>query len=654
MTTFFLGIALILAAGAVAWLLQRRTRLADSAFAMLAALGCAAGLVPAVGALVGRAQVSLSWEMGAPGGPWAFGIDSLSAVFLVVVLGVGLANVLYGIAYLAPERAHRPVGSAQFLTGLFLVAMALVVTAQATMPFLVAWELMALTAYLLVVFEDEQPEVRRAGLVYLAATHVGTLALVAMFALWGTWAGGFTFDALGRASLPAGGAAVLSLALVGFGLKAGLVPVHFWLPGAHASAPSHVSGLMSGVMIKTGIYGLLRVISLVGGAPAWWGWAVLTLGILSGVLGVLWALAQHDLKRLLAYHSIENIGIILLGIGAGALGVAYRAPAVAVLGFAGAVLHTVNHALFKSLLFLGAGAVFRATGTRVIDRLGGLARRMPWTWIAFLVGSVAIIGLPPLNGFVSEWLVYQSLLRGGLAVGSVRVAVLGVAALALIGGLALACFAKVSGVVFLGEPRSAAAAQGRERTVGYLVPMAALALACAAIGLLPSVAVQPVLAVAGSIAGASLETLQPVLGPVVGAAWGISLVSGGVVLLLTVGWVWRQALERRRSPAWSETWACGYVGATPRMQYTAASFAAPLLQAFGRAAGVRTVRTPAAFHTHPVDLVLEGVVLPTWRQVWRAAEAIRPVQQGRLHTYLLYIVGVLLALLLYLWLGART
>jgi len=653
-TVFFLGIAVILAAGGAAWSLQGRTRFADPVFATLTTLGCAAGLVPAVRVLVGGPAVGVSWEMGAPGGTWAFGIDSLSAVFLVVVLGVGLANVLYGIAYLAPERAHRPVGSAHLLTGLFLAAMALVVTAQAIMPFLVAWELMALTAYLLVVFEDEQADVRRAGLVYLAATHIGTLALVAMFALWGTRAGGFTFDAFARASLPASGAAVLSLALVGFGLKAGLVPLHFWLPGAHASAPSHVSGLMSGVMIKTGIYGLLRVISLVGAVPAWWGWTVLTLGILSGVLGVLWALAQHDLKRLLAYHSIENIGIILLGMGAGALGVAYQAPAVAVLGFAGAVLHTVNHALFKSLLFLGAGAVFRATGTRAIDQLGGLARRMSWTWVAFLVGSVAIIGLPPLNGFVSEWLVYQGLLRGGLAVGPVRVAVLGVAALALIGGLALACFAKVGGVVFLGEPRSAAAEQGREQTAGYLLPMAALALACAVIGFLPSVAVQPVLAVAGSIAGASLETLQPTLGPVVRAAWGISLVSGGVVLLLIVGWAWRRALERRRSPAWSETWACGYVGSTPRMQYTAASFAAPLLQAFGRAAGVRTERTPAAFHTHPVDLVLEGVVLPAWRQVWRIADAIRPVQQGRLHTYLLYIIGVLLALLLYLWLGART
>lgn len=653
MTGVFLGIALILAASGAGWALEGRPRLADAIFATLATLGCAAGLVPAVGVLAGRPSVGLSWEMGAPGGTWAFGIDGLSAVFLVVVFGVGLANVLYGVAYLAPERAHRPVGSAQFLTGLFQAAMALVVTARATMPFLIAWELMALTAYLLVVFEDEQPDVRRAGLVYLAATHIGALALVAMFALWGTRAGGFTFDALARANLPAGGAAVLSLALVGFGLKAGLVPLHFWLPGAHASAPSHVSGLMSGVMIKTGIYGLLRVITLVGAVPIWWGWTVLTLGILSGVLGVLWALAQHDLKRLLAYHSIENIGIILLGVGTGALGLAYREPVVAVLGFAGAVLHTVNHALFKSLLFLGAGAVFRATGTRVIDRLGGLAHRMPWTWVAFLVGSVAIVGLPPLNGFVSEWLVYQGLLRGGLVESPLRVAVLGVAALALIGGLALTCFAKVGGVVFLGEPRSPAAEQGREQTAGYLLPMAALALACAMIGLLPAVALQPVLVVAGSSAGASLDALQSALGPLVRAAWAISLVSGGVVLLIALGWAWRRTLERRRSPAWVETWGCGYARPTPRMQYTAASFAAPVLGAFGRVAGVRVDRTATSFHTHPVDVVLDGVVRPVWRGVRTAADSLRPLQEGRLHTYLLYIVGVLLALLLYLWLGAR-
>jgi formate hydrogenlyase subunit 3/multisubunit Na+/H+ antiporter MnhD subunit len=651
-TLFFLGIGLILAGGAAAWLLRQWARVADSVFGTLVTLGCAAALIPAVGVLAGRAVTGPAWDLGPPAGIWAFDIDALSALFLIVVFGVGLAAVLYGIPYLAPERTHRPVGGTHLLTALFLVAMALVVTARATMPFLIAWELMALSAYLLVVFEDEQREVRRAGLVYLAATHIGTLALVAMFALWGTQAGGFTFDAFHRTALPAGsGAAVLSLALLGFGFKAGLVPLHFWLPGAHASAPSHVSALMSGVMIKTGIYGLLRVISLIGGVPAWWAWAVLALGGLSGVLGVLWALAQHDLKRLLAYHSIENIGIILLGVGAGALGIAYGRPAVALLGFAGAVLHTANHAVFKSLLFLGAGTVFRATGTRAMDQLGGLARRMPLTWILFLIGSVAIVGLPPLNGFVSEWLVFLGMLEAGLAGGPVRTAVLGVAALALIGGLALACFAKVGGVVFLGTPRSEAAENGREPGAGYLAPMAALALTCIAIGLFSPLAVRVALDVAATIPDVAASVRQGILAPVTSAASGIALVSGGLIVLIAVAWALRRMMEQRRPAAWSDTWACGYSGAIGRTQYTAASFAAPLLGTFARLAGIRTDRTPGAFHTHPFDLVLERLVLPAWRRLSGVAEVIRPVQHGRLHTYLLYIVGVVLALLLYLWVG---
>jgi hydrogenase-4 component B len=650
-TLFFLGLGLILAGGAFAWLLQR-TRIADSVFALLVSLGCAAALIPAAGVLGGRTVAGVAWDLGPPTGIWAFDIDALSALFVAVVLGVGLAAVLYGISYLAPEREHRSVGGTHFLTALFLVAMALVVTARATIPFLIAWELMALSAYLLVVFEDEQREVRRAGLIYLAATHIGTLALVAMFALWGTHAGGFTFDAFSRSALPAGaGAAVLSLALLGFGFKAGLVPLHFWLPGAHAAAPSHISALMSGVMIKTGIYGLLRVISLIGGAPPWWSWTVLALGALSGVLGVLWALAQHDLKRLLAYHSIENIGIILLGVGTGALGIAYGRPALALLGFAGAVLHTANHAVFKSLLFMGAGTVFRATGTRALDRLGGLARHMPLTWILFLIGSVAIVGLPPLNGFVSEWLVFLGMLQAGAALGPVRAAVLGAGVLALIGGLALACFAKVGGVVFLGEPRSESAAKGREAGPGYIAPMAALALACVAIGLLAPPAVRIALEVAATVAGAAGPARQDVIAPLTAAASGITVVSGGLVVLIGLAWAWRRMLERRRPSAWTETWACGYNGVAGRMQYTAASYAAPLLAAFARLSGIRVARAPGAFHTHPFDLVLERLVLPTWRRMAGTAEAIRPLQQGRLQTYLLYIVGVLLALLLYLWLG---
>src|SRR6266511_1794047 len=291
-----------------------------------------------------------------------------------------------------------------------------------------------------------------------------TLLLFALFAIWAGGRSDLSFDVLAaHPPFSAGvGGMILAVALIAFGLKAGAVPFHFWLPEAHAAAPAHVSALMSGVVIKMGIYGLLRTVVLFGPPPPWWGWVVLVLGACSGVLGVVWALAQHDIKRLLAFHSVENIGIILLGIGAGALGMAYGHPLIAVLGFAGAALHTLNHALFKSLLFLGAGSVIHATGARDIDRFGGLARRMPTTAAAFLVGSAAIVGLPPLNGFVSEWVVFHALLRGASAGDAMRLAGLAVVVLAFIGALALACFVKVVGVLYLGTPRDLVATTARE------------------------------------------------------------------------------------------------------------------------------------------------------------------------------------------------
>jgi len=649
-TLFFIAVAVILAGGLSAALLHRRAAPADWAFGLLVGSGCALGATRAIEVLAGRGPSSIEFAMPMPGGPWSFGIDALSAFFLLVVFGAGLASAIYGVAYLAVERGHRSVATSHLLTASVLAALALVVTAQAVIPFLISWESMAVLAYFLVVFENEKAEVRRAGLIYLIATHTGTLALLAMFASWGGVAGTLSFATLAAsaASQPARGALVLCLALIGFGLKAGLVPLHFWLPEAHASAPSHVSALMSGVVIKMGIYGLLRVVSLLGAPPAWWGWLVLILGLLSGVLGVLWALAQHDLKRLLAYHSVENIGIILLGLGLGVLGAAYHLPVVAVLGFAGAILHTLNHALFKSLLFLGAGAVHRATGTRAIERLGGLARRMPLTWIAFLVGSVAIVGLPPLNGFVSEWVVYQALLRSGAAEAPIRLAILGVAGLALIGALALACFAKVGGVVFLGTPRSAETGPGREVGVGMLGPMFALALACGVIGVAPVLVVRPALAAGALVAGLPSDGIGTAGAEVLRAMTWIAYLSVALLALLALGWAVWATVTRRRPITRQETWGCGYAQPAPRMQYTASSFAAPLLASFGPMAGVRESRQGDVFETHPKELVLDGVVLPLWVAVQGLAGRLRLIQQGRLWWYLVYLMAALLLLLLYL------
>jgi formate hydrogenlyase subunit 3/multisubunit Na+/H+ antiporter MnhD subunit len=644
------GIGLLLAAAAGSVLFRRRpwgeTFTTGGIAAALLAIA-----VPALGVLLSGNSLQLRWAAGVPGGDWILGLDPLSALFLLTILVPGLASAWFGNHYLAPERAHRAVWLHHAGFAAVLAALALVATARSVLLFLGAWELMALGAYALIVTEHEQAAVRRSGLLYLVTTHTATLALVAMFALWTRPGGDWTFTVLatvGAQGEPGLRTAVFALALIGFGIKAGLVPFHFWLPPAHAAAPSNVSALLSAVVIKAGIYGLLRVIALLGPPPVWWSWTVLTVGALSAVLGVLWALVQHDIKRLLAYHSVENIGIILLGIGVGGLGAAGGVPAVALLGYAAAALHTLNHALFKSALFLAAGSVSRATGTRNLEQLGGLGRRMPRTWLGFLLAAAAIVGLPPLNGFVSEWLVFQGLLRAGQAPGGLRLAVFAIPVLALVGGLALACFAKVAGIVFLGTPRSEAAANAREPGPGLTRPVLALGVACLLIGMLPALLIRPLFNVAGVIAGLDPADVGRTAGAVLPDAQRLSLLA--VALLLAAGGfaLLRRLALRGRSIRSAETWGCGYPLPTPRMQYTASSFAAPLAGVFGGLAGVREHRGATVFHSHPVDLLLDGVMQPAWHRIQRLALRLRPMQQGRLHAYLLYVVITVVLLLLYL------
>jgi formate hydrogenlyase subunit 3/multisubunit Na+/H+ antiporter MnhD subunit len=659
-TLFLLGLVLIVAGGASTALTRRSRRAsADIPYQLLVGAGCALAIVDAARVLATGTPRAAAMHATMPGGDWRIGIDALSAVFLLAVLAVGAMCAFSGTRDLADERDARAGDTArstwftQLAFSVLIAAIALVVAARTVVVFLGAWEIMAISSYVLIVTHHEDADVRRSGLIYLVATHTATLALFAMFALWQAPASDWSFDALASASpsLHANAiATVLLLALVGFGFKAGVVPMHFWLPPAHASAPSHVSALMSGIVIKTGIYGLLRVLLVLGGAPAWWGWVVLGLGVASGVLGVLWALAQHDTKRLLAYHSVENIGIILMGIGAGALGVAHGSPTIAVLGFGGGLLHTLNHALFKSLLFLGAGAVYRATGTRNMEELGGLAKRMPLTWLGFAVGAAAIVGLPPFNGFVSEWLVYQGLFATGESAKLTRLALLGIPALALIGALALACFAKVAGVVFLGAPRTAHAREATERGGSALAPMLALATACIGLGIVPVLGISLVKSAAQQLSGLEGDAFPQA---VISGAWAISLLALAVLALSAGLWTIRRALLRRRTVRRDATWACGYGGVTPRMQYTASSFAAPLLDVFGPLSGARVERGVAALHTHAIDLVLDGIVLPLWGMLHKGALRMRGIQHGRLHFYLLYVLAALLVLLGYLALWSR-
>ena len=443
-------------------------------------------MLQSLGVLVsGQSQsLRLAWPL--PLGSANMEIDPLSAVFAAAIALVTMLAAVYGSEYLQTHAGRKNLGVSWFFFNLLTASMLLVVVARNGVLFLMSWELMSLASFFLVTLEDEKESVRRAGWIYLVAMHLGTAFLLALFLLLGKNAGSLDFERLSAAAAPSG--VLFLLAVIGFGTKAGFIPMHVWLPEAHPAAPSHVSAVMSGVMIKTGIYGLLRMLTLLGPPPAWWGWTLVAIGVVSGVLGVLYALSQHDLKRLLAYHSVENIGIIALGLGVGVLGISYGNPAMAALGFTGGLLHVVNHAVFKSLLFLGAGSVLHATGTGELDRLGGLLKRMPVTGATFLIGAAAISGLPPLNGFVSEFLIYLGAVAGlggqaGAAPAWPLMSVLVVGGLALIGGLAAACFTKAFGIVFLGEPRSDEAAHAHEAGAAMRWPMVVLAGLCVLIGL---------------------------------------------------------------------------------------------------------------------------------------------------------------------------
>ena len=590
-----------------------------------------------------------------PFGEFFIELDPLSAWFLVPTLLLSALCAIYGIGYLRAQ-ADRPLGSFWFFYCLLVLGMMVVLLARNAVLFLYAWELMAVASFFLVTFEHEHESVRAAGWIYLVATHFGTAFLLVFFILAGRETDSLDFTVWAAQGIHTQGLAGLLflLATIGFGTKAGFMPFHVWLPEAHPAAPSPVSALMSGVMIKTGIYGLLRAFTFLGTPPLWWGWLYIGIGLTSGVLGVLFALAQHDLKRLLAYHSVENIGIIALGMGVGLLGMNLDSPLLAALGFGGALLHVLNHALFKGLLFLGAGAVAQGAGTREMDRLGGLLKSMPWTGMTFLIGAAAICGLPPLNGFVSEFLIFLGALKGGISTAAATAVPLLalIAGLGLIGGLAAACFTKAFGIVFLGEPRTRPTA-AREAGWAMRLPMLALAAGCVLIGLFAPAIVGTLPPVLGNVTGqtpeAARENLAAAIGPLAFAVAG-SLAFLALVLALIV---LRRALLSGRRVESGPTWGCGYARPTARMQYTASSFAQPFTHLFRWLLGARAKITAppgyfpaqAALHTETPDLCHTNLYQPGFLKMNWAIAKLRWMQQGHVQLYVLYIALTLIALL---------
>jgi formate hydrogenlyase subunit 3/multisubunit Na+/H+ antiporter MnhD subunit len=641
------GSGLVASTGLLALVLVRRSGLAGLVAVGGAIAGGGVGLAGALLALGGwSGELEAGWQV--PGGSLVIGLDPLSGYFLAPLFALGPLCALYGRRYLA--GAVLPASQLNLL----ITAMSLVLIARHALLFLVAWEVMTVLAYLLVSREHEDSDVRRAGWAYLIASHVAVIALLALFVVLGSDAGGaLDFAPIAASWRGDGAVGILILALLGFGIKAGVVGLHVWLPEAHAAAPSHVSALMSGVLIKLGVYGILRV-ALIVSPGSWFAVTLMLLGAAGALLGIALALSQRDLKRVLAYSSVENVGIVLIGLGLGFWARGHGDPALAAIAFAGGLLHLWNHAAMKGLLFLGAGSLVHGAGSRDVERLGGLLRRMPWTGCLVITGAIAIAALPPLGGFTGEWLLYRAL--GQIAVDGATAtalpAIAGAAALALVGGLAALCFVRLVGVVLLGSPRGTGAAEAHESPAGMVGPMLVLAAACVSAGMLAPIlvrATQP--ALLGQLGAGAANQAAALLSPLalVNAVLLVALVAAAALVL-------RAAAGARRT----ETWGCGYAAPTARMQYRASGFSELLVARVVP----RWLRSPqrvappagafpaaASFTSDTADPLTRGAYEPFLVRWGERFARLRFLQQGNVHVYILYIVATAIGALA--WVVAR-
>lgn len=594
------------------------------------------------------ARYLLQWNL--PFGDCDIAFDPLSLFFLIPIFLVFPAGALYACGYW-PASSHRSSEpSVTFFYGLLAAAMACLVVARNGAFFMISWEVMALAGYFLLVTEHEDNDVRKAGAVYLIASHIGAASLMVLFSQLRLATGSFVFPGTASLHVAALTASVIFLtALLGFGSKAGLMPLHIWLPSAHANAPSHVSAILSGVMLKMGIYGILRVVSFFPERPLWWGVLLTCAGLASALMGISIASAQKDIKRLLAYSSIENLGIVAAGIGCALVGQTTGNPRLAYLGLAGALFHVLNHGLFKPLLFFSAGSVMHATGTRDMDRMGGLGARMPWSTALTLCGAIAICGLPPFNGFVSEFLLYLGFF--GEARAPEPYMALGAPILALVGGIAVLSLVKLFGIAFLGAPRTSQAAKSHESPATMLVPMALMAFLSLAAGIFPQFFLSLVNPVLPEVTPASLA--YP--GLPIRAAW--FTFAGGTLLVLGTLLFWY--LRRRQSllPAASgPTWGCGYLRPTSRMEYTASSFglffgslASPMIRTRIRRAGALVGLAPASGRLSylPEETLLYRIIMPALDVVGKGFSYLRRLQHGEVQIYMLYIFATLFVLMLW-------
>lgn len=596
--------------------------------------------------------------------------DPLSIFFIFVILLISLPSAIYSIGYLKGEYSKKKIFIAWILLGLFVASMLLVVTVRNAFIFLIFWEIMSLVSYFLVVFDSGHERSIKAGTIYIIMTHIGTAFLVAAFMMMYKHAHSFDLIAIKNACLTMSAQTrdlIFLLFLLGFGTKAGIVPLHIWLPYAHPQAPSHISSIMSGVMIKTAIYGIIRfVMFTLGVNSSWWGVLVLILAVISCLVGVIYALMERDIKRLLAYSSVENIGIILLGVGLAMLFMAANMPYLAILSLLAGLYHLVNHAIFKGLLFLCAGSVYKATGTRDIEKLGGLIKRMPSTAVYCLLGSMAISAIPPLNGFVSEWLTLQAFFLGAFhSIGGMKL-FLGICAamLALTSGLAAACFVKVFGVVFLGLPRSHYAQDAKEVSLSMKSGMFILSFLAVIFGLAASSIIKFLVRVAGiamniDISNMSFSLNNFILSPQGGKSVYLStpILASVLIIIGILGFVVYLLFGREKSIIY-KTWDCGYYKLGSRNEYTGTAFSKPFRIAFSffllpyrKTQKVREsfYRVKSfAYETHTTLVFKKYVYDPLLALVLKSAKFMRRLQPGSIHLYLAYIFFVLLLLIIFM------
>lgn len=652
MDTMFVSLYIILAGGAAALLFARQFTLMKLITIATTTAGCSAGLYYSLSQLLGQTvAIEKSWT-------WlhlfdlAFKVDSVSLFFLVPIFMIPPLALFYSFHYMGDKQKSTRTAVNYFFFAVLVASMALVATAANMVTFALAWEIMSLSSFFLVVYDYEIKSNRKAGYLYFIFAQGGAMFLFAAFAIIYGYTASFDFASI--ATIPESQKLlVFILALIGFGSKAGIFPLHIWLPKAHPAAPSHISAIMSGVMIKMGIYGIFRIYLLLDASSPVLGQVVLIFGMITGILGVVYALAKQDIKQILAYSSVENIGIILIGMGIGMIGVSEANQPMAFFGFAGALMHVFNHSIFKSLLFMGAGAVLHKAKTKNIEELGGLMKRMPITGKTFLAGSVAISGLPPFSGFIGEFLIYYGAFQG---LNNHRLpfilAMLAIISLAVIGGLATACFTKVVGLAFLGEPRTDKAAKATEAGFSMGMIMIIMAAACMLIGVLPEPFIR--LAFAGIkdipfTAGYDSQSFIAIIRQLSQAAILFIAVFALVSLLRKIFYI-------KKEIGSSGTWGCGFTQPTVRMQYTGTSYADEMVDFFRPFVPIKRIYSgiskilPGKTNWQiEVNDVAElnyhrGLVTPLFTLVYK----LRWIQHGNIQLYIAYIIFAIIALLLFL------